>query len=83
MCQSVIYKGGVCNSPRQLVALLGGEQNLVWFDHDTSISSADRKSGRDMDGCLCPVDLAATLKRAGLDYSLGKDPMEWFVTIGS
>jgi hypothetical protein len=33
-----------------------------------------------MDSCLCPVDLEATLTRAGFHWRRGTDPMEWFVT---
>jgi hypothetical protein len=32
-----------------------------------------------MDLCLCPIDLAATLHKAGFEWARGRDPMEWFV----
>jgi hypothetical protein len=36
-----------------------------------------------MDGCLCPIDLAATLNLAGFKWKVGPDPMEWVIVENS
>jgi hypothetical protein len=58
VCNSVRYIGREYQSPAQLAELIGGEDHLVWSGFQT----------HDMNGCLCSVDLEATLKRAGFDW---------------
>ena len=67
VCNTVRYIGREYQSPAQLAELIGGEDHLVWSDFQT----------HDMNGCLCSVDLEATLKRAGFDWRRSVDPMEW------
>ena len=68
MCNSVEYEGRWHNTPAELAELLGGADKLVWAEG----------AGRHAMGlCLCPVDLAATLTRAGFSWTRGEDPMEW------
>jgi hypothetical protein len=67
MCNSVRYLDRDYQSPAQLAELVGGEDNIAWLDN----------CPRDMNGCLCSVDLEATLRQADFRWSRGVDPMEW------
>jgi len=67
MCNSVRYLDRVYATPAELAQLVGGQDRIVRGD---SIN-------RDVSNCLCPVDLEATLERAGFDWHRGVDPMEW------
>jgi hypothetical protein len=67
MCNSVRYLDRDYQSPAQLAELVGGEDHIAWLDNRS----------RDMNGCLCTVDLEATLQQAGFRWRLGVDPMEW------
>ena len=66
MC-TVRYLGREYQSPAELATLIGGEENLVWSGLQL----------HDIKGCLCSVDLEATLERAGFGWIRGVDPMEW------
>jgi hypothetical protein len=67
VCNSVRYLGREYQSPAELATLIGGEENLVWSGLQP----------RDVKGCLCSVDLEATLERAGFGWTREVDPMEW------
>jgi hypothetical protein len=67
MCNSVFYQGREYQTPNQLAELVGGKAHIMWLDDQP----------HDMNSCLCSVDLEATLKRAGFDWTRGVDPMEW------
>ena len=67
MCNSVYYAGRQYQSPTQLAELVGGEDHISRTTFQT----------RDMNGCLCSVDLEATLERVGFGWTRGADPMEW------
>jgi len=67
MCNSVRYLDRDHQSPVQLAELVGGVDHIVWLEDGS----------RDMNGCLCSVDLEATLQRAGFRWTRGADPMEW------
>ncbi|PYF01814.1 hypothetical protein BJ122_11737 [Rhodopseudomonas faecalis] len=67
MCNSVRYAGREYQSPRELAQLVGGVDHLVWLDNRPG----------EMNSCLCPVDLEATLGHAGFRWERGADPMEW------
>jgi hypothetical protein len=67
MCNSVRYLDRDYQSAAQLAELVGGESHIAWLnDHP-----------REMNSCLCSVDLEATLERAGFRWRRGIDPMEW------
>jgi hypothetical protein len=68
VCNSVSYLGCEYQSPAELATLIG-EKNLVWADLQS----------HDVKGCLCSVDLEASLKRAGFGWTRGIDPMQWTV----
>lgn len=78
MCNSVLYHGKAFNTPRELATLIGGEDRLVWSDKNPFVNWPVEKDWHDLDLCLCPVDLEATLKGAGFHWTRGADPMEWF-----
>lgn len=80
MCNSVIFDGVEYNTPRNLAVLLGGEEKLIWQARNPFQPWPDGKEWKDLDLCLCPIDLAATLENAGLSYIRGDDPMEWFAS---
>lgn len=80
MCDSVFCNGVEYSTPRKLAVLLGGEEKLVWQDANPFTPWPDGKDWKDLDLCLCPVELAKTLSAAGFVYRRGDDPMEWFVT---
>jgi hypothetical protein len=71
MCNAVRFDGRWYNTPAELAELVGGAEKLVWQDLEPSAVHA-------MDLCLCPIDLAATLSKAGLEWTRGVDPMEWY-----
>lgn len=84
MCNSVIFKGQEHGTPRELAALGGGEDHLIWQDTNPFTRWPQGKDWRDLDLCLCPIDLPATLNKAGMrwrrgDWREGEDPMEHFV----
>jgi hypothetical protein len=68
MCNSLQYQGRWYQTPSELAEVIGGADRLVW----------QAGGPQDMDSCLCPVDLEATLTNAGFRWSRGVDPMEWF-----
>ena len=80
MCNSVFCAGVEYDTPRKLAALIGGERNLIWQNNNPFRPWPDGKDWKDLDLCLCPVNLTATLAKAGFNYQRGADPMEWFVT---
>jgi hypothetical protein len=80
VCNSVICDGVRYDTPRKLAALLGGREKLIWQGHNPFIRWSKDNNWKDLDLCLCPVDLAATLEQCGFSYIRGDDPMEWFVT---
>lgn len=80
MCNSVIAHGLSYDTPRQLAKLLGGEDKLIWQSQNPFVRWPEGKDWHELDLCLCPIDLTATLEKAGLNYRRGDDPMEWFVS---
>lgn len=80
MCNSVICDGVEYNTPRELATLVGGEEKLIWQDQNPFRPPPKDGDWKKLDLCLCPIDLVATLEKAGLTYRKGVDPMEWFVT---
>ncbi len=79
MCNSVIAGGREFNTPRELASLVGGEENLVWKGFNPFARWSEGKDWRDLDLCLCGIDLPATLERAALSWHRGVDPFEHFV----
>lgn len=79
MCSSVIAHGREYATPRQLADLVGGEGNLVWRSQNPFERSPEEKDWRDLDLCLCGIDVAATLSGVGLRSHLGDDPMQHFI----
>jgi hypothetical protein len=79
MCNSVHSKGRIYSTPRELAELVGGARNLVWQKKNPFVPWPEEKDWRQMDLCLCPVNLEATLSGAGLRWRRGDDPMEFFV----
>jgi hypothetical protein len=79
MCDAVKYHGRWYNSPRELTELVGDAHKLVWRNESLHAKSPVRQDLDVMDLCLCPVDLETTLKNAGLKWTRGVDPMEWFI----
>ena len=49
---------------------MGGPDRIVWDDNEP----------HDMNSCLCTVNLEKTLMKAGLYWTRGVDPMEWFAS---
>ena len=83
MCNSVHHKGRWYNTPAELAELVGGADRLVWQETNPFIRWPAGKDWHVMDECLCPINLEATFRRAGLTWTLGTDPMEWFITSGT
>jgi hypothetical protein len=81
MCNSVLCDGVKYDTPRALADLVGGQDHLIWQDRNPFRPWPEGKDWKDLDLCLCPIDLAATLAKAGLNYHRGDDPMEWFVSL--
>ncbi len=80
MCNSVIADGRSYDTPRQLAALLGGEDKLIWQSQNPFVRWPPGKDWRDLDLCLCGINLPATLEKAGLRWRVGEDdPMEHFI----
>lgn len=80
MCNSVIADGRSYDTPRQLATLLGGEDKLIWQTQNPFVRWPEGKDWRDLDLCLCGINLAATLEKAGLQWHVGDDdPMEHFI----
>ncbi|RVK55594.1 hypothetical protein CN090_20040 [Sinorhizobium meliloti] len=79
MCNSVICNGRYYNTPRELADLLGGEDTLVWQSTNPFLKWPEGEDWHVLDLCLCPIDMKATLDRAGLVWEQGRDPMEYFV----
>lgn len=79
MCNSVIHQGRHYDTSRQLAALLGGCDKLVWEAANPFKRVANGRDWRDLDLCLCAIDLPATLAKADLKWRLGADPMEHFI----
>lgn len=71
MCNSVIFEKREYRTPKELTALIGGEDALVWVQPLVPPDAVQQP-------CLCGVDLPQTLKRAGLRWRHGADPMEFF-----
>jgi hypothetical protein len=79
MCNSVFFEGREYGTPRKLAELVGGKDRLVWINTNPFRKWPDGKDWHDLDLCLCPVDLEATLQRAGFSWRRGTaDPMEYF-----
>ncbi len=80
MCNSVRLHGRWLDTPEDLAVALGGTDRLVWQERNPFHRWPAGKEWRVMDCCLCPIDLKATLDKAGLAWKRGDaDPMEWFV----
>jgi hypothetical protein len=79
MCNSVHSKGRVYSTPRELAELVGGADNLVWRKENPFVAWPEEKDWRQMDLCLCPVNVEATLNAIGLRRRRDADPMEFFV----
>lgn len=79
MCNSVLSKGRVYSTPRELAELVGGAANLVWQKENPFVSWPKGKDWHQMDLCLCPISIEATLNGVGLRWRRGADPMEFFV----
>lgn len=80
MCNSVIAQGREYGTPRKLAAFLGGEDRLVWQGVSPFARWPKGKDWHDLDLCLCGIDLAATLSKAGLRWHRDDDdPMEYIV----
>jgi hypothetical protein len=63
-----------------LAALLGGEDKLIWQSQNPFVRWPPGKDWRDLDLCLCGINLPATLEKAGLRWRVGEDdPMEHFI----
>ncbi|CDZ53440.1 hypothetical protein [Neorhizobium galegae] len=81
MCNSVLAEGREYSSPTELSKLIGGTGNLVWRDRNPFSNWPEGEDWHAMDLCLCPINLSATLDRAGLKWRRGTDdPMEFLVT---
>jgi hypothetical protein len=83
MCNSVHLDGREYQTPAELAGLVGGAENLVWQTTNPFARWPDGKDWHVLDRCLCPIDLAATLNRAGFDWKTGADPMEWTIVANS
>jgi hypothetical protein len=79
MCNAVFFRGYEYACPRQLATLVGGLDKLVWGNENPFRSWPADKDWHDLDLCLCPIDLEATLSKAGLKWIRGYDPMEWHI----
>jgi hypothetical protein len=79
MCDSVIFGDREFGTPRKLAELIGGEDKLIWQKTNPFVNWPEGKDWHDLDLCLCPIDLTATLEKAGFNWRRGKDPMEYFV----
>lgn len=77
MCNSVRFQGQWLLSPDQLANLVGGADRIIWQSANPIVGSDDER--RHSEKCLCNVDLAATLTKAGFQWVRGVDPMEWIV----
>lgn len=63
MCKSLTDGNKVYQTPRQLERLVGSD-NIVWFADPSK--RGGRSPWREMDTCLCDVDILASLRRVGL-----------------
>ncbi|MBN9457239.1 MAG: hypothetical protein J0I54_11485 [Bosea sp.] len=80
MCNSVIADGRSYDTPRQLAVLLGGQDKLIWQSQNPFVRWPQGKDWRDLDLCLCGINLPATLEKTGLRWRVGDDdPMEHFI----
>ena len=74
MCKSISDGGVTYQSPKQFANLVGVE-GIVWLPEPRDL--VNRKPWRDMDSCLCHVDIEASLGRVGLSCErYTPDPME-------
>lgn len=79
MCNSVIDGETVYDTPRELAKLVGMD-GLVWRERNPFINMPADKDWRDLDLCLCGIDIPASLGRAGLRCArVSPDPMEFSV----
>lgn len=79
MCNSVHFGGQWHKTPSELATLVGGVDKLVWQKTNPFVGWPEGEDWRRMDLCLCPINLEATLAKAGFTWSRGTDPMEWFL----
>jgi hypothetical protein len=79
MCNSVHLRGREYQTPAELAGLVGGVEKLVWHTANPFRPWPEGKDWREMDGCLCPIDLEATLQQAGFKWERGRDPFEWHI----
>ncbi|RUU60706.1 hypothetical protein EOD04_22350 [Mesorhizobium sp. M2C.T.Ca.TU.009.01.2.1] len=79
MCNSVVGNGREYTTPRDLAALVGGEDKLIWQTKNPFVPWPEGKDWHDLDLCLCAVDMNATLGKAGLHWHRGDDPMQYFI----
>lgn len=80
MCNSVCFEGHQYTTPRELADMLGGQDELVWLGKNPFRRISGERHWRDLDLCLCAIDLEATLDKAGLRWRRGRDPMEYLVS---
>jgi hypothetical protein len=80
MCNAVRFKDRWYNTPAELATIIGGPENIIWLDYNPFRPWPEDKNWKAMDLCLCPVDLAATLTKAGYAWTRGVDPFEWYAT---
>lgn len=80
MCNSVEYEGRVYGTPRQLAELIGGQDRLIWSGESPFRNLPEGKDWRDLDLCLCAIELEKTLANAGFHWRRGQDPMEYFAS---
>jgi hypothetical protein len=78
MCNSVFFQNQEYRTPRQLAHLVGGEDKLVWGNSNPFRNWPEGKNWRDLDLCLCPIEMEATLSQVGFRWHRGADPMEYF-----
>ncbi len=63
---------------RELAALVGRD-NILWLaevDNDPPVLEPDHFAGDDLVFCLCPIDIDATMSRAGYTVISGWDQPE-------
>jgi hypothetical protein len=71
--------GAIYETPRELAKLVGTE-GLVWRERNPFAKWPVGKDWRDLDLCLCGVDIPASIGRMGLRCErMTEDPMEFTV----
>jgi len=76
MCNSLFDGKMVYETPRQLSKLVGLD-GLVWLAQSPFVNLPADKDWRDLDLCLCAIDVRASLAKVGLRCEqISPDPME-------